>query len=456
MFATNTSSLPVVDQAAATSRPGQFVGLHYFNPAQVMKLIEVIRCVTTSDQAFETALEFARSLGKLAIPTRDRAGFIVNRLLVPYMLDAIRAYEEGVGSVVEIDEAMKAGAGHPMGPLLLSDFVGLDTLGSICDVLFDEFRERRFAARRCCARCWRRAGSVEERDGLLRLLGRAARTGDLGRQPGLLGIRADLPTARRELIENPSDRGGPERHREKAREQGKVPVRERVAMLLDEGSFAEEALLANWQEEGLGADGVVTGVGRIDGRTVALMANDPTVKAGSWGPKTVEKILRIQERALELQVPMVYLVDSAGARITDQVQMFPGRRGRGEDLLQPGPPLGGRAAGVRAVRSQRRRGCLHPRLLRHRDHARGERLDVPRLATDGGDGDRRAGEPRGDGRGADAHGRLRVRAPARGQRRGGHRRRPPLPLLPAGQLARSSTSGLRPAAPAPAPARWRS
>jgi len=146
VFATNTSSLPVVDQAAATSRPGQFVGLHYFNPAQVMKLIEVIRCVTTSDEAFATAQEFARSLDKLAIPTRDRAGFIVNRLLVPYMLDAIRAYEEGVGSVVEIDEAMKAGAGHPMGPLLLSDFVGLDTLGSICDVLFDEFRERRFAA----------------------------------------------------------------------------------------------------------------------------------------------------------------------------------------------------------------------------------------------------------------------------------------------------------------------
>ena len=92
--------------------------------------------------------------------------------------------------------------------------------------------------------------------------------------------------------------GGPERHREKAREQGKLPVRERVALLLDEGSFSEEALLANWQEEGLGADGVVTGLGRIDGRPVALMANDPTVKAGSWGPKTVEKILRVQERAL--------------------------------------------------------------------------------------------------------------------------------------------------------------
>jgi 3-hydroxybutyryl-CoA dehydrogenase len=145
VFATNTSSLAVIDQAAATSRPGQFVGLHYFNPAQVMKLVEVVRAVTTTDEAFETALEFARSEGKLAIPTKDKAGFIVNRLLVPYMLDAMRAHEEGVGSVAEIDEAMKAGAGHPMGPLTLADFVGLDTLGSICDVLFDEFRERRFA-----------------------------------------------------------------------------------------------------------------------------------------------------------------------------------------------------------------------------------------------------------------------------------------------------------------------
>jgi 3-hydroxybutyryl-CoA dehydrogenase len=145
IFATNTSSLAVIDQAAATGRPDQFVGMHYFNPAQVMKLVEVIRCVTSSDEAFETALEFARSQGKLAIPTKDKAGFIVNRLLIPYMLDAIRAYEEGVGSVAEIDEAMKAGAGHPMGPLTLADFVGLDTLGSVCDVLFDEFRERRFA-----------------------------------------------------------------------------------------------------------------------------------------------------------------------------------------------------------------------------------------------------------------------------------------------------------------------
>jgi propionyl-CoA carboxylase beta subunit len=123
--------------------------------------------------------------------------------------------------------------------------------------------------------------------------------------------------------------GGPARHHEKSEQQGKLPVRDRVARLLDSDSFAEEALLANWELDGFGADGVVTGLGQIAGRPVAIMANDPTVKAGSWGPKTVEKIIRIQEQALEHQIPMIYLVDSAGARITDQVQMFPGRRGAG-------------------------------------------------------------------------------------------------------------------------------
>ncbi len=123
--------------------------------------------------------------------------------------------------------------------------------------------------------------------------------------------------------------GGPERHRKKVAEQEKLSVRDRVARLLDPGSLSEEGLLANWEKEGLGADGVVTGMGTVGGRPVALMANDPSVKAGSWGPKTVEKILRIQERALKHQVPIIYLVDSAGARITDQVRMFPGRRGAG-------------------------------------------------------------------------------------------------------------------------------
>jgi len=144
-FATNTSSLSVIEQAASTSRPERFVGLHFFNPAQVMKLLEVVRCVTTSEEALEFALEFGQRLGKLTVRTKDKAGFIVNRLLVPYLLDAIRAYEEGVGSISEIDQAMKAGTAHPMGPLSLCDFIGLDTLGLICDGLFDEYRERRFA-----------------------------------------------------------------------------------------------------------------------------------------------------------------------------------------------------------------------------------------------------------------------------------------------------------------------
>src|SRR5688500_6090508 len=123
--------------------------------------------------------------------------------------------------------------------------------------------------------------------------------------------------------------GGPQRHHSKSAEQGKLPVRERVARLVDPGTFVEDALLAHWAQAGFGADGVVTGMAQVGGRPVGLMANEPTVTAGSWGPKTVEKIIRIQEQALEHLVPMVYLVDSAGARITDQVQMFPGRRGAG-------------------------------------------------------------------------------------------------------------------------------
>jgi 3-hydroxybutyryl-CoA dehydrogenase len=145
-FATNTSSLAVIDQAAATSRPDRFLGLHFFNPAQVMPLLEVVQTVTTSEEALEVGFEVGSKLGKTVVHAKDKTGFIVNRLLVPYMLDAIRAYEEGVGSIEEIDVAMKAGANHPMGPLTLADFVGLDTLASIGDVMFDEYRERRFAA----------------------------------------------------------------------------------------------------------------------------------------------------------------------------------------------------------------------------------------------------------------------------------------------------------------------
>ena len=144
-FATNTSSLPVIAQAAATGRPDRFLGLHFFNPAQVMQLLEVVKCVTTSAETLSAALEVGARMGKLTVVTKDKAGFIVNRLLVPFIMDAIRAFEEGVGSIAEVDTALKAGAGHPMGPLTLADFVGLDTLGAICDVMFDEFRERRFA-----------------------------------------------------------------------------------------------------------------------------------------------------------------------------------------------------------------------------------------------------------------------------------------------------------------------
>lgn len=145
-FATNTSSLAVIDQAAATSRPDRFLGLHFFNPAQVMPLLEVVQTVTTSEEALQLGFAVGEKLNKTVVHAKDKTGFIVNRLLVPYMLDAIRAYEEGVGSISEIDVAMKAGANHPMGPLTLADFVGLDTLVSIGSVMFDEYRERRFAA----------------------------------------------------------------------------------------------------------------------------------------------------------------------------------------------------------------------------------------------------------------------------------------------------------------------
>jgi 3-hydroxybutyryl-CoA dehydrogenase len=144
--ATNTSSLSVIDQAASTSRPQRFIGLHFFNPVQRMPLLEVIRTITTDDESLQTGLDYGVKLGKQVVEAKDKTGFIVNRLLVPYMLDAIRAYEEGVGSIEDIDAAMKGGAAHPMGPFTLLDFVGLDTTKSIADIMFDEYREKRFAA----------------------------------------------------------------------------------------------------------------------------------------------------------------------------------------------------------------------------------------------------------------------------------------------------------------------
>ncbi len=145
IFASNTSSLTIAAMAAATSRPDQFVGLHFFNPVPLMPLVEVVRTVTTSAPTFQRALAFARSLGKEAVAARDTSGFIVNRLLVPYMLDAVRALEANVASMTDIDTAMRLGCGHPMGPFTLLDFVGLDTAHRIAEIMFTEYRETRYA-----------------------------------------------------------------------------------------------------------------------------------------------------------------------------------------------------------------------------------------------------------------------------------------------------------------------
>jgi 3-hydroxybutyryl-CoA dehydrogenase len=145
IFASNTSSLSITEMATATGRADRFVGLHFFNPVPLMPLVEVVRGLTTSAQTFDAAIEFVRRLGKEPIATPDRSGFIVNRLLVPYLLDAVRALEQGTGSVPDIDRGMQLGAGHPMGPFALLDFVGLDTILSIGEIMFEEYREPRFA-----------------------------------------------------------------------------------------------------------------------------------------------------------------------------------------------------------------------------------------------------------------------------------------------------------------------
>jgi 3-hydroxybutyryl-CoA dehydrogenase len=145
IFASNTSSLTITQMAMFTRRPEKFVGLHFFNPVPVMKLVEVVRTILTSNETFDRAFEFARSLGKEPIACRDNSGFVVNRLLVPYLLDAVRALEEGVGSVEDIDKGMQLGCGYPMGPFTLLDFVGLDTTYYIANIMFEEYREKRFA-----------------------------------------------------------------------------------------------------------------------------------------------------------------------------------------------------------------------------------------------------------------------------------------------------------------------
>jgi len=146
IFASNTSSLSVTEMATFTQRPDRFVGMHFFSPVPVMKLVEVIRTIATDPRVFDEIAAFGARLGKTVVRTTDRTGFIVNRLLVPYLLDAVRALEEGVGSIEDIDNSMKLGCGHPMGPLSLLDFVGLDTTYYISNIMFDEFKEKRFAS----------------------------------------------------------------------------------------------------------------------------------------------------------------------------------------------------------------------------------------------------------------------------------------------------------------------
>jgi 3-hydroxybutyryl-CoA dehydrogenase len=146
IFASNTSSISITELMTATKRPERFIGLHFFNPVPLMKLVEVVRTIATANDVYEAAYEFAKKLGKVPVRANDKTGFIVNRLLVPYLLDAIRAYEEGVGSIEDIDNAMKLGCGYPMGPFILLDFVGLDTTYYITQVMYDEFKERRFAS----------------------------------------------------------------------------------------------------------------------------------------------------------------------------------------------------------------------------------------------------------------------------------------------------------------------
>ncbi len=146
IFASNTSSISITELAAATRRPARFIGMHFFNPVPLMQLVEVIRTIATDDAVYEDAFAYAKSVGKVPVRTSDKSGFIVNRLLVPYLLDAIRAYEEGVGSITDIDVGMKLGCGYPMGPFTLLDFVGLDTTYYITHVMYEEFKERRFAS----------------------------------------------------------------------------------------------------------------------------------------------------------------------------------------------------------------------------------------------------------------------------------------------------------------------
>ena len=211
--------------------------------------------------------------------------------------------------------------------------------------------------------------------------------------------------------------GGSRAAHDKLAAEGKLFARRRIELLFDAGSFVEDAAFANAKAGDLPADGVVTGHGRIDGRPVCVMANDSTVKAGSWGKRTVEKIIRIQETAERLRVPLVYLVDSAGARITDQIEMFPGRRGAGR-IFYNQVRLSGLIPQVCLLFGPSAAGGAYiPAFCDVRLHGRGQRLDVPRLAAHGRDGDRREDDARGDGRRAHALLGVGLRGPARARRR---------------------------------------
>ena len=299
---------------------------------------------------------------------------------------------------------MKAGAGHPMGPLTLSDFVGLDTLGSICDVMFDEFRERRFAQpptlRKMLAAGWygrSRAWASTTTPATSRSRTRASEA-DVTERP-----RRRSSARPRRRARAPPREGGASR--------ASCRSASASARLLDEGSFVEDALLANWEQDGLGADGVVTGIG--DGRR-------PPGRGDGQRPDRQGRLVGPEDGREDHPHP------GAGARAPrcrwstsstrparaspSRSQMFPGRRGAGRIFHNEVKMSRRRAAGLRAVRAERRRRRLHPGLLRRRDHARRQRLDVPRLAADGRDGDRREGHARGDGRRADAHRRLAAAA----------------------------------------------
>ena len=220
--------------------------------------------------------------------------------------------------------------------------------------------------------------------------------------------------------------GGAPKYHEKQRRRGQavLPRADRAAVRRRRQGLRRGRPARQRDRAGdLPADGVVTGIGRVHGRPVAIMANDSTVKAGSWGARTVEKIIRIQETAGRLRLPLFYLVDSAGARITDQIDMFPGRRARGAHLPQPGAAVGRGAADLPAVRAVGGGRRVHPGVLRRRVHGRQERVDVPRLAAHGRDGDRREGDAGGDGRRAHALRGLGLRRSAGARRARLHRRR---------------------------------